>query len=84
MRLFCGVWRQDLKTKLCTHNQKEVESVQVYAKGVLKNDFVDVETPETSDGNLFYQLRSKALIHQREFDLKYILDISLLHITWFL
>ena len=37
----------DLKTKLCKHNQEEVESVhyiKVYAKGVLKNGFVYVET----------------------------------------
>ena len=61
---------KDLKTKLCKHNQKEVESVhyiRVYAKGVLKNGFVYVET---SDANLLYQLRSKPLTHQRDFDLR--------------
>ena len=47
-----------LKTKLCKHNQKEVESmhyIKAYAKGVLKKDFVYVET---SDANLLYQLSS--------------------------
>ena len=29
----------------------------------------------------FYQLRSKPLIHQRDFHLKYILDILLLHVV---
>ena len=39
---------------------------------MLKNNFVFVEI---SDTNLRYQLRSKSLIHQRDFDLKYIWDI---------
>ena len=34
--------------------------------------------------NLFYQLHSKPLIHQRDFRLKYILDILLLHVVEFL
>ena len=45
---------------------------------VLKNDFVYVET---YDVNSFYQLRSKPLIYQKDFYLKYILDILLLHIV---
>ena len=72
---------RNLKTKLCKHNQKEVKSVhyiKVYAKGALKNGFVYVET---SDANLLYQLRSKLLIHQRDFDLKYTQDILLFHIA---
>ena len=52
--------------------------IKVFVKGVLKNDFVYVET---YDVNSFYQLRSKPLIHQRDFYLKYILDILLLHIV---
>ena len=71
------IFLRDLKTKLCKHNQKEVESVhyiKVYAKGVLKNGFVYLET---SDANLLYQLRSKPLIHQGDFDLKYTQDILL-------
>ena len=57
------IFLRDLKTKLCNHNQKEVESmhyIKVYSKGVLKNDFVYVET---SDASLIYQLR---LIHTPE------------------
>ena len=48
------IFLTDLKSKLCKHNQKEFESVyyiKVYAKGVLKNGFVYVET---SDANLLY------------------------------
>ena len=59
------IFLRDLKTKLCKHNQKEAESVhyiKAYAKGVLKNGFVYVET---SDTNLLYQLHSKPLTHQR-------------------
>ena len=52
--------------------------IKAYVKGVLKNDFVYVET---LDVNLFYQLRSMPLFHQRYFSLKYILDILLLHIV---
>ena len=66
---------RDLKTKLCKHNQKKVESVhyiKVYTKGVLKNGFVYVET---SGKNLLYQLRSRRLTHQTDFDLKYTQDI---------
>ena len=73
------VFLRDLKTKLCKHNQKEVRPVhyiKVYAKGVLKNGFFYVES---SDANLLYQLRSKPLTHQRDFDLKYTQDILLLH-----
>ena len=58
---------KDLETKLCRHSQNKVVSVdytKVYIKGVLKNDFVCVET---EDLNLFYQLPSKTLIHQRDF-----------------
>ena len=69
------------ESKLCRHNQKDVVSVyyiKAYVKGVLKNDFVYVET---LDVNLFYQLRSMPLFHQRYFNLKYILDILLLHIV---
>ena len=72
---------RDLKNKLSKHNQKDVESVhytKVYTKGVLKNDFADVET---SGANLLYQLRSKPLTHQRDFDLKYTQDILLFHIA---
>ena len=68
---------RDLETNLSKHNQKVVESVhyiKVYTKVVLKNDFVYVET---SDSNLLYQLHSKPLDHQRDFDLKYIQDILL-------
>ena len=82
------IFLRDLKTKLCKHNQKEVESVhyiKVYAKGVLKNDFVYVET---SDTNLLFtqiytnsQLCPKPLTHQRDFDLKYTEDILLFHIA---
>ena len=75
------IFLRDLKTKLCKHNQKEVESVhyiKVYTKRVLKNGLVYVET---SDPNLLYQLRSKPLIHQRDFDLKYTQDILLSHIA---
>ena len=63
------------------HNQKEaitVHYIKVFVKMVLKNDFVYVET---YDVNSFYQLRSKPLIHQKDFYLKYILDILLLHIV---
>ena len=75
------IFLREFKIKLCKHNEKEVLSVhyiKVYAKGVLKNDFVYVET---SDENLLCQLRSKPLTHQRDFDLKYTLDILLLHIA---
>ena len=52
MYLFCIevlilVSSEDLETKLCRHNQKKVVSVhyiKVYIKGVLKSDFVYVET----------------------------------------
>ena len=70
---------KDLKTKLCNHNEKEVESVHYikpYAKGLLKNGFAYVET---SDANLLYQLRSNPLTHQTDFDLKYTQDILLFH-----
>ena len=53
------IFLKDLETKLCKHNQKEVEAVhyiKVYTKGVLKNGFVYVET---SDASLLCQLRSK-------------------------
>ena len=66
---------RDLKTKLYKHNQKEVESVhyiKAYAKGMLKKGLVYVET---ADVNLLYQLHSKPLTHQRDFDLKYTQDI---------
>ena len=66
-----------LKIKLCKHNQKEVESVHYrkdYAKGLLRNYFVYVET---------FRL-SKSLFCQKEVHLKYIQDILLLHIVWFL
>ena len=46
----------------------------------VENDFVYLET---SDVNLLYQLRSKPLIHQRDFHLKYILDILLSHVACF-
>ena len=62
------IFLRDLKTKLYKHNQKEFESVHcrnVYAKEGVKNGFVYVET---SDTNLFYQLRSKPLTHKRDFD----------------
>ena len=39
---------------------------------MIKNGFVYAET---SDVNLLYQLRSKPLNHQRDFDLKYTQDI---------
>ena len=47
---------------------------------MLKNGFVCVETV-LSDANLLYQLRSKILSHQRDFDLKDTQDILLFHIT---
>ena len=65
------IFLRDLEIKLCNHNQKEVEAVhyiKLYAKGVLKNNFVYVET---SDANLLDLLRSKPLTHQTAFDLKY-------------
>ena len=55
-----------MKTKLCKHNQKEVESVhyvKVYAKDVLRNGSVYAEASAT---NLLYQLRSRPLTHQRD------------------
>ena len=58
------IFLKDLKTKLCKHNQKEVESVhyiRVYAEGVLKNGLVYVET---SNANSLYQLRSKPLTRE--------------------
>ena len=64
------IFLSDLKTKLSKHNQKEVESmhyIKVYVKEVLKNGFVYVDT---SDTNLLYELRSKPLTHQRDFDVK--------------
>ena len=75
------IFLRDLKTKLCKHNQKEVESVhylEVHAKGEFKHGFVYVETLDT---NLLYQLHSKPLTHQRDFDVKYTQDILLLHIA---
>ena len=59
------IFLRDLKTKLCKHNKKEVESVhyvKAYAKAILKSFIVYVET---SDPNLLYQLRSKPLSQQR-------------------
>ena len=73
------IFLRDLKTKVGKHNQKEVESghyIKVYAKRILRNDFLYVET---SNANLLYQLRSKPLTHQRDFDLMYTLEILLLH-----
>ena len=67
------IFLKDLKTKLCKHNQKEVESVH-YIKSKLKNGFVYVEI---SDADLLYQFRSKPLTHQTDFDLKYTQDILL-------
>ena len=55
------IFLRDLKTKLCKHNQKEVASayyINVYAKGVLINDFFYVET---SDTNLIERLSSPHL-----------------------
>ena len=75
------IFLRDLKTKLCKHNQKEVESVhyiKFYANGVLKSGFVYVET---SDANLLYELRSKPLTPWADFDLKYTLDILLFHLA---
>ena len=75
------IFLEDLETKLCKHNQTEVESVhyiKVYTKQVLKNGFVYVEN---SDANLLKQLRSKSLTHQRNFDLKCTQDILLFHIA---
>ena len=57
---------------------KNVKCIKIYSKGVLKNNFVFVEI---SDTNLLYQLRSKSLIHQRDFDLKYIWDILVFDIA---
>ena len=48
---------------------KNVKCIKIYSKGLLKNNFVFVEI---SDTNLIYQLRSKSLIHLRDFDLKYV------------
>ena len=75
------IFLRDSKTKLCKHNQKEVESVhyiKVDAKGVLKNGFVYVET---LGANLLYQLRSNPLTHQRDFDLKCTKDVLLFDIA---
>ena len=91
MHLFYEAWGCNfvfflryLKTKLSKHNQKEVESVhcmKVYRKGVLKNGFIYVET---LDANLLYQLCSKPLTHQTDFNLKYDQDILIFHSDWFL
>ena len=65
------IFLRDLKTRLCKHDQKEVESVhyiKVYAKGLLKTIFY----VKTSYANLLCQLHSKPLTHQGDFDLKYI------------
>ena len=46
------IFLKDVKTKLCKHNQKEIESlygIKVYAEVVLRNNFVYAET---SDMNL--------------------------------
>ena len=75
------IFLRDLKRKQCKFNQKEVESVhhiKAYSKGMLKNGFVYVEI---SGANLLYQLRSKPLTHQADFDLKYTQDILLFHIA---
>ena len=72
---------RDLKTKLCKHNQKEVESVhykKIYAKRLLKNGFVYLES---SDVNLLDQLCSKLPTHQTDFNLKHTQDILLFHIA---
>ena len=80
MHLFCGAGR-------CNFNLLRDKRGWISAllkslrKGVLKNEFVYVET---SDENLLYQLRSKQSIHQRDFDLKYTQVILFLHIAWFL
>ena len=50
---------------------------KILRKEVVKIGFVFVVT---SDANVLYQLRSKLLPLQRDFDLKYTQDISLLHI----
>ena len=76
-----SIFLRDFKTKLCKHNQKEVEPVHyinVNAKGLFKDGFVYIET---SDANLLYKLRSKPLNPQRDSDLKYMQDILLLHIA---
>ena len=41
--------------------------IKVYVKEVLKNGFVYVDT---SDTNFLYELRSKPLTHQKDFDVK--------------
>ena len=66
------IFLRDGKTKLCKHNQKEVESVhylKVYAKGMfsLYRNFRCEFT--------LNQSCSKPLIHQKDFDLKYTQDI---------
>ena len=69
---------RDLRTKLGKDNKNKVELEHYIkvTKGVLKNEFVYVET---SDRNLPYQLHSKPLTHKRDFDLKYTQNILLLH-----
>ena len=77
-KLFKRFENQAVKTK---DNQKEAKSVhyiKVYAKEVLRNGFVYVET---SVANLLHQLRSKPLTHQIDFDLKHIQDILIFHIA---
>ena len=74
------IFLRDLKIKFCKHNQKEVESVH-FIKVYTKGRFVYVQT---SDTNLLYQLCSKPLTHQGDFDLKYTQDILLFHSAWFL
>ena len=57
MHLACDAWKRDFnlfegfENKPSKHNQKKVESVhyiKVYAKGMLKQDFVYVETLYTN------------------------------------
>ena len=52
--------------------------IRVYGNGVLRNDFVYVET---SDANSLYQLNSKPLTYQQDFDLKHAQDILRFHIA---
>ena len=90
MYLYCDSWRRNFNP----FDRFENQAVQVKSKrgwisalheslrkGGIKNDFVYVQT---SDGNFPYQLRSKPLTHQIDFDLKYTQNSLLLRVASFL
>ena len=71
-------------TYLCKHNQKEVQSapyIKAYTKGVLKNNFDYVEI---SDANLLYLLRAKSLFTRETVHVKYVKDVLLMQIAWYM